>query len=197
MPDDAAAGESDALTNPRARVKRPAEHGRPVATADLVRERGLHPSGVRVHLERLRRAGLVSREPVFQTRARPRFGWQRASDARPGETRRTPTGCLPAGWRAAFRRARCASAMWSDLDGNLDVSVPVGGDAPADENVGRTLTALGFAPQRNKDNGDACFHTWKLHLPGRAPGEPSGRVCAASGADPGPVGEDTPPQLGS
>jgi predicted ArsR family transcriptional regulator len=162
MTDDAAAGQSDALSqSTRARLfKRLADHARPVATAELARELGLHPSGVRVHLERLRRAGLVSREPVFQTRGRPRYGWQVASDARPG-TDPPDAYRLLARWLARSipsrpARLRDVERVGRQLGREL---VPIGGDAPADETVGRTLTALGFAPQRDKDNAVRVLFT--------------------------------------
>src|SRR5690348_8252425 len=68
----------DVLAQPtRARLfRRLAAHGEPVGTKELAAELALHPSGVRVHLERLHRAGLVSRELISQTRGRPRYGWQ-------------------------------------------------------------------------------------------------------------------------
>ena len=162
MTDDAAAGLSDALTqSTRARLfKRLADHGRPIATAELAHELGLHPSGVRVHLERLRSAGLISREPVFQTRGRPRYGWQVAPDARPG-------GNPPDAYRLLARwlarsipsrpaRLRDVERAGRQLGREL---VPIGGGASADETIGRTLTALGFAPQRNKGKAGRVLFT--------------------------------------
>src|SRR4051794_7957008 len=57
---------------------------RPAGTDELAEQLGLHPNGVRMHLERLREAGLVSRERTPQGRGRPRDRWTIAPDARPG-----------------------------------------------------------------------------------------------------------------
>lgn len=58
--------------------------GRPAGTDELATELGLHPSGVRVHLERLETAGLVARERTRQPRGRPRDSWAVSADALPG-----------------------------------------------------------------------------------------------------------------
>jgi DNA-binding transcriptional ArsR family regulator len=57
---------------------------RPAGTDELAAELALHPSGVRVHLERLKDAGLVARDRVPQLRGRPRDSWSVAPDAVPG-----------------------------------------------------------------------------------------------------------------
>src|SRR6516165_3197545 len=57
---------------------------RPAGTDELAERLVLHPNGVRVHLERLRDAGLVVRERTRQPRGRPRDLWMIAPDARPG-----------------------------------------------------------------------------------------------------------------
>lgn len=49
--------------------------GRAATTEELASAVGLHPSGVRVHLERLREAGLVRAERVVHGRGRPRHTW--------------------------------------------------------------------------------------------------------------------------
>src|SRR5687768_12458577 len=52
-----------------------AELGRPAGTDELAGRLGLHPNGVRVHLDRLREGGLVERARTRQTRGRPRDMW--------------------------------------------------------------------------------------------------------------------------
>jgi DNA-binding MarR family transcriptional regulator len=47
----------------------------PVDTADLAQAVGLHPNGVRTHLDQLRAAGLVTRSRAPQDRGRPRDTW--------------------------------------------------------------------------------------------------------------------------
>jgi predicted ArsR family transcriptional regulator len=78
-PDDALAQAT------RARLfARLAELRRPASTDELARELRLHPNGVRIHLDRLEQAGLVTRRKAPQTRGRPRDAWSVAEDARPG-----------------------------------------------------------------------------------------------------------------
>ena len=51
------------------------EMGRDAGTEELAAGLGLHPNGVRVHMERLREAGLVQRARTRQARGRPRDMW--------------------------------------------------------------------------------------------------------------------------
>ena len=161
MPSDVADGLGDALAQPtRAKLfKRLASHGRPVSAGELAGELGLHPSGVRVHLERLRSAGLVSREPVSQTRGRPRYGWQIAPNALPGgeppDAYRQLAGWIARSIPARPVRLREVERAGRELGREL---APASGRARAEETMGRTLTALGFAPQRQrKQKGQVVF----------------------------------------
>lgn len=142
---------SDALAQPtRARLfARLSSLGRPASTDELAAELGLHPSGVRVHLERLEVAGLICRERAPQPRGRPRDSWSVAPDARPGAeppdayrqlarwlARSTPP--RPGRLREIERAGReLGRELPSDRTGS-----------PSEVAMGRTLTALGFAPQR-------------------------------------------------
>ena len=76
----------DALSQPtRARLfTLLGELGRPAGTVELAEHLGLHPNGVRLHLERLQRDGLLVRESEPQSRGRPRDSWKIAPDAHPG-----------------------------------------------------------------------------------------------------------------
>src|SRR3954449_12715192 len=76
----------DALAQPtRARLFRAlGELRRPAGTEELAERLELHPNGVRAHLERLREAGLVTRDRTRQARGRPRDMWSLAPSARPG-----------------------------------------------------------------------------------------------------------------
>ncbi|HYB25924.1 MAG TPA: helix-turn-helix domain-containing protein [Solirubrobacteraceae bacterium] len=86
MIDLPAVGEDDALTQPtRARLfALLSELRRPAGTAELAERLELHPNGIRLHLERLERAGLVERVRVRQPRGRPSDTWVIARDAQPG-----------------------------------------------------------------------------------------------------------------
>ena len=152
----------DVLAQPtRARLfRRLAAHPRPVTTTELAGELGLHPSGVRVHLERLHRAGLVARHRISQTRGRPRNGWQVAPDARPGgeppDAYRHLAGWLARSIPGRPIRLREVERAGRELGREL---APASGPAPAEETMGRTLTALGFAPQRGRRKGGRVTFT--------------------------------------
>ena len=123
--------------------------GHPAGTDELAAELGLHASGVRVHLERLHRAGLIARERVPQPLGRPRDSWSIAPDALPGGQPRDAYPRL-AGWLARSipprpGRLREVERAGRELGRELQ---PSRGRAEAEETMGRTLTALGFAPQR-------------------------------------------------
>lgn len=134
--------------------------GRLASTTELSDALGLHRSGVRVHLERLRSAGLVSRERLPQKVGRPRYGWQIAPDALPGgeppDAYRTLARWLarsiPPG-QARLREVERAGRElgWEVLPTTHGRSAPV-------QSMGRALTALGFAPQsKSESNGRVVF----------------------------------------
>jgi len=156
----AADGPGDVLAQPtRARLfAQLASLGRPAGTDELATQLGLHPSGVRVHLERLCRAGLISRDRVAQLRGRPRDSWAIASDAMPG-------GEPPHAYRQLARwLARSIPARPSRLrevervGRELGREILAGSPARDEEAMGRSLTALGFAPQRERTgSGEVAF----------------------------------------
>lgn len=143
----------DVLAQPtRARLfARLASLGRPASTDELAVELHLHPSGVRVHLERLRAAGLISRDREPQTLGRPRDSWSIAPEAR-------PSGEPPGAYRQLARWL--ARSITTSPQCVLEVErtgrqlglefAPAGDPSRAGEALGRTLTALGFAPQRRR-----------------------------------------------
>lgn len=154
-------GPGDVLAQPtRARLfAHLASLGRAAGTAELAADLGLHPSGVRVHLERLRAAGLIARERVPQKVGRPRDSWSIAADALPGGEPRDAYPRL-AGWLARSipaRPGRLREVERAGREVGCDLAFPRGGD-PAEEAMGRALTALGFAPQRQRASaGQAVF----------------------------------------
>ena len=144
-------GPGDVLAQPtRARLfAHLAAVGRPAGTDELAAELGLHPSGVRVHLERLRAAGLITRERAPQAVGRPRDSWQVAPDALPGGQ---PPDAYPqlARWLARSipvrpGRLREVERAGRELGHELR---PRRGRSSTEDAMGRALTALGFAPQR-------------------------------------------------
>jgi predicted ArsR family transcriptional regulator len=146
-------GPDDVLSQPtRARLFARLSHlGRPAGTDELAAELALHPSGVRVHLERLEGAGLVARDRMPQLRGRPRDVWSVAPDA-------LPAGQPPdayqqlARWLAWSTPARPGRLREIERAGReLGRELPVGqAGSRAEEALGRALAALGFAPQRER-----------------------------------------------
>ena len=125
--------------------------GRPAGTAELAAELTLHPSGVRVHLERLEAAGLISRERALQPRGRPRDSWSIAPDALPGGE--PPNAYRQLGrWLARSTPPRPGRLREIERAGReLGRELPLDrSGSRAEETMGRALTALGFAPQRER-----------------------------------------------
>jgi predicted ArsR family transcriptional regulator len=123
------------------------ELGRPAGTAELAEQLKLHPNGVRLHLERLERDGLVSRASDPQPRGRPRDAWKIAPDARPG-------GRSPRAYADLVRwLARATGSGSRGLRGIENAGREIGRELGADQAAGgeealqTALTALGFQPR--------------------------------------------------
>ncbi len=144
---------NDVLAQPtRARLfARLASLGHPAGTDELAAELGMHPSGVRMHLQRLQVAGLVSRERVPQSLGRPRDSWSIAPDARPGgeppeaysQLARWLARSIPTTPPRLREVERAGRQLGRELVGDR-------GESRAEDAMGRALTALGFAPQRER-----------------------------------------------
>jgi predicted ArsR family transcriptional regulator len=125
---------------------------RPASTDDLAERLELHPNGVRVHLDRLREAGLVARERTRQARGRPRDMWTVAPDARPGGD--PPRAYADLGrWLARAiapgrTRLRAVEATGREIGRDL---APEGGGGSAEAKMHAALASLGFAPEREVD----------------------------------------------
>jgi predicted ArsR family transcriptional regulator len=158
---DSASRPGDVLAQPtRARLfSLLAELGRVMSTNELSDALGLHRSGVRVHLERLRAAGLVSRERLPQALGRPRYGWQIAPDALAGGEPPDAYGTL-ARWLARSippRQARLREVERVGREIGQEL-LPQDGRSEPVPAMGRALTSLGFAPQSElKGNGHVVF----------------------------------------
>jgi predicted ArsR family transcriptional regulator len=144
-----ATSSEDALAQPtRARLfELLGELKRPAGTVELAERLSLHPNGVRAHLERLERAGLVVRARARRPRGRPRDAWTIASEARPG-------GNAPHAYAELARwLARAMRSGPSGLRGIEAAGKQIGRElAPKDGTLGEnalqnTLTVLGFQPQ--------------------------------------------------
>ncbi len=138
----------DALSQPtRARVfALLGELKRPAGTAELAERLDLHPNGIRIHLERLERAGLVARTRPRQLRGRPRDAWTIAPDAHPG-------GRAPSAYQDLGRwLARAVGSRPSGLRNIEHIGREIGRELPPADATNdphileTTLTALGFQP---------------------------------------------------
>jgi predicted ArsR family transcriptional regulator len=123
---------------------------RPVGTQELADRLGLHPNGVRIHLERMEDAGLVERARARQPRGRPRDAWMIASEARPAG--RSPSAYADLGqWLARAipprpGRLREVEALGREVGREL---APAG--AEASEGLNAALVTLGFQPTVDTD----------------------------------------------
>jgi predicted ArsR family transcriptional regulator len=147
---DIPARSEDALSQPtRARLFSVlAELRRPVGTDELASRVDLHPNGVRVHLERLRDAGLVTRERSRQRRGRPRDMWLISPDARPAGD--PPEGYAQLGrWLArAIKPGKSTLRTVESTGRQIGHDLAADGDATAETKMHATLASLGFQPSR-------------------------------------------------
>lgn len=122
----------------------------PAATEELADHLGLHPNGVRLHLERLFEAGLVERRREPIARGRPRDVWSISPEAQPGGD--PPTGYADLA-RWLVRSLAADGARVRDLEASgrrigQGLAPGAGGGAPDERSLFDTLTALGFQPER-------------------------------------------------
>ena len=142
------ADPGDALSQPtRARLfALLAELKRPVGTVELADRLGLHPNGVRLHLERLEQEELVERVRVRTQRGRPPDAWRIARDARPAGAK--PRAYQDLGrWLARALGARPGGRRGIENTGRRigRELAPSAAGSPIDA-LETTLIALGFQP---------------------------------------------------
>jgi predicted ArsR family transcriptional regulator len=130
-----------------------AELGRSAGTAELARSLELHPNGVRIHLERLEQAGLVSRARARHGRGRPADRWTIAPGARPGGE--PPRAYRDLGqWLARSIGERSVSSGGLERCGReIGRELAPGDSDGGPEAVEQLLAALGFAPVVEADRG--------------------------------------------
>jgi predicted ArsR family transcriptional regulator len=131
------------------------ELGRAATTGELAERVGLHPNGVRVHLERLERDGLLARASEPRPRGRPRDLWRIAPGARPG-------GRAPRAYHDLARwLGRAIMPGPPGLETIEATGLQIGRElAPAQPHPDRnplvtTLAALGFEPHADADDEGA------------------------------------------
>jgi predicted ArsR family transcriptional regulator len=141
----------DALSQPtRARVfTLLGDLHRPASTDELAGALGMHPNGVRLHLERLLDEGLVERRRERQARGRPRDAWAISPDAQPGGD--PPTSYVSLS-RWLVQALVTSGARIEDME---ETGRRIGRGLAADHAGAKdeqmlfdTLTTLGFQPER-------------------------------------------------
>lgn len=156
----AALAPDDVLAQPtRARLfSLLSELRRPAGTVELAETLGLHPNGVRVHLERMERAGLVERARVRGQRGRPPDVWRVAAGAQPGGN--APRGYRDLGrWLARAMRAGSRGPRGAERTGReIGRELAPPGPNPTVDALEASLSALGFQPSvTHGEQGGVCF----------------------------------------
>ncbi|MCP9492025.1 MAG: helix-turn-helix domain-containing protein [Solirubrobacteraceae bacterium MAG38_C4-C5] len=153
------ANVEDALTQPtRARLFRLlGDLGRPSPTDELAERLGLHPNGVRVHLDRLAEAGLVVRRRARRPRGRPRHEWSISTQAKPGGAAPRAYGDL-ARWLARAIAPTPSELRRIEVAGReIGRELAPAGAASAEVALQDTMAALGFQPVLERDaSGRLC-----------------------------------------
>ena len=123
------------------------ELGGAASTDELAERLGLHPNGVRTHLQRMRDAGLVIHRRVPRPRGRPRDEWAIAPTARPGGDPPQAYGALARWLTRAIpptpARLREVEAAGRQIGHEL---APRAASSP-EQAIGDALAALGFQPR--------------------------------------------------
>lgn len=129
----------------------------PASTDEVAEHFGLHPNGVRRHLERLLEGGFVTRSRVPVGKGRPRDSWAVAPDAQPeglqprayADLAKWLARAMPTGPRQLRQLERTGREIGREL------APPPTGDLAAD--VRDAFSALGFEPSlEERQGGFAC-----------------------------------------
>ena len=142
----------------------------PLSASELAERLGLHANTVRLHLERLREAGLVDVEAVHRgTVGRPQHLYSLAP-ARRALGFDPPAHALLAGLLAAMAERLGADAADADETGRAwgaEAGTPHHGRAAASSALDAELAQLGFEPARRDRRPTASARIDFLHCPFR------------------------------
>ena len=134
------------------------ERRAPVGTEEVAEHFGLHPNGVRRHLERLEEGGFVTRSRVRGGQGRPRDSWALSPEAHPGGQRPRAYADLAA-WLARSIPANRSRLREVERAGR-EIGAKLSGDRAEDpvEEFRQTIAALGFQPalQAKPEGGFTC-----------------------------------------
>ncbi len=122
---------------------------RPAPTVELSERLGLHPNGVRNHLEAMARAGVVLRERERQGRGRPRDLWAIDPAARPGGEAPTAYDDLSEWLVEAVDRGVADPRGIEELGRSIGMKLTDGQEVNGDpeSRLRDALAAMGFQPR--------------------------------------------------
>lgn len=129
------------------------ERRRAATTDEIAAHFGLHPNGIRRHLERLLEGGFVNRSQVREGKGRPRDSWTISADAHPGGERPRAYSDL-AGWLAGVipaKPGRLREVEGAGMEIGRELAAAPGGDPATD--LRDALAALGFEPELERGAG--------------------------------------------
>lgn len=124
-----------------------AELKRPAGTEELAERLGLHPNGVREHLERLAEAELLARTRSRRPRGRPRDEWSIAPGARPSGEDPEAYGDLVRWLARAIPNRQSRLRHVESTGREIGRELAPATTAPPDVAMLTALAALGFQPE--------------------------------------------------
>lgn len=158
---DAGAPQDDVLAQPTRQrlVGLLGKLRRPAGTDELAASLGLHPNGVRLHLERLREAGLVERVRTRQPRGRPRDMWSLDPTARASIQPQHAYADLGRWLARAISPGRNSLRTVEATGREAGRAMAEGArEGTAEETLYATLASMGFAPTRRIEASGALTY---------------------------------------
>ncbi|HVY77661.1 MAG TPA: helix-turn-helix domain-containing protein [Solirubrobacterales bacterium] len=133
------------------------ERRAPAGTEEVAEHFGLHPNGVRRHLERLEEGGFVDRTRERGSAGRPRDIWAISPAAHPGGLRPRAYAEL-ASWLARAIPANASRLREVERTGEeIGAELAPAGSGEPIEDLRSAITALGFQPELEiRDGGFTC-----------------------------------------
>jgi predicted ArsR family transcriptional regulator len=131
--------------------------GRPAGTDEMAQRLGMHPNGVRIHLERLYAAGLLVKSRQAQSRGRPRDVWSVSTSAEPGGSPPRAYGDLARWLARATPPTKARLREVEDAGRQIGRELAPTDAASPEAALRDTLTGLGFQPAlKHGADGQLC-----------------------------------------